>query len=93
MAQTDVALTEARDEAAQLTTVVESAVALFDRITDMLDANADDPDEIRAISATIKSQRESLARAVAENTPASEEPNPTPEPEPTPEPNPPVEPV
>jgi hypothetical protein len=73
MAQTDVALTEARDEAAQLTTVVASAVALFDRLADLFEGAADDPDEIRAIVATVRSQRESLAQAVAQHTPAEGE--------------------
>lgn len=70
MAQTDVALTEARDEVAQLGTVVEGVVTLLDRLSTMLEENADDPDEIRAIAASVRSQRESLAAAVVEHTPA-----------------------
>jgi hypothetical protein len=89
MAQTDVALTELRDEVAQNTSVIEGAVALFERLSTMLDANADDPDEIRTIAASLRNQRETLASAIVEHTPAEEPtPNPTPEPNPVPNPTP-----
>jgi hypothetical protein len=89
MAQTDVALTELRDEVAQNTSVIEGAVALFERLSTMLDANADDPDEIRTIAASLRNQRETRASAIVEHTPAEEPtPNPTPEPNPVPNPTP-----
>lgn len=82
MAQTDVALTELRDEVEQTRGTVASVVAFIDGLTAQLAEAADDPDEIRAITATLRSQRETLAGAIAAN--------PNPGENPLPEPNPPV---
>lgn len=81
MAQTDAALTELRDAVAAQGTVVEGIKTYIAGLASQLEANADDPDEIRAIAATVRSQSETLASAMIENTGSSEE-------DPTTEPNP-----
>jgi septal ring factor EnvC (AmiA/AmiB activator) len=89
MAASDIALTELRDEVAALGTTVESAIAFIDGLTAQLTEVADDPDEVRAVIASLRNQRETLAQAIA-TTPE----NPNPDVPPTPDPNaPPAEPV
>lgn len=69
MAQTDAALTELRDAVAAQTTVVESVKTFIAGLASQLEANADDPDEIRSIAATVRNQTETLSGAMVENTP------------------------
>jgi hypothetical protein len=73
MAASDIALTELRDEVAALGNTVTSAIAFIDGLADQLTEVADDPDEIRSVVASLRSQRETLAQAIAA-TP--ENPNP-----------------
>lgn len=53
-----------------LTTVDQSAIALLDELTGLVNANKNDPAALDSILAGINAQRDSLAAAVAANTPA-----------------------
>lgn len=70
-------LTDLKALVAENTTVVASAVTLLDSLADQLEAAAGDPAEVQAIVDQLRVDKDALAAAVSENTPAAE---PTPEP-------------
>src|SRR5438309_1709893 len=65
------------DLTAQVTTntsVIESAITLIQNIKALLDAAGTDPAKLAALSATLASEDDKLAAAVAANTPAAPAP-------------------
>lgn len=56
------------EEVAALTDVVASAVAVIDNLATQIEDAKDDPEEIAAIVADLRAQKDSLAAAVAANT-------------------------
>ena len=74
---------ELNTEVTNLTSVVDSAVALINGIADKIQAAVDandagDNSQLKSLSASVRAQADALAAAVAANTPT--EPEPTPEP-------------
>ncbi len=72
-----------QQQVAENTSLEQSAIQLIEGIADQLEEVKDDPEEISALTASLKSTATALAAAIAANTPA---PEPTPEPTPEPEP-------
>lgn len=68
---TDVAIEELRVQVARDKEVKTSAATLLRGLKGMLDANADDPAAIREIAASLGTESDALAAAVAESTPAA----------------------
>lgn len=64
-------LTPLQNEVANITTVVGSAVALINGFADRLAAEIEDPVAVQAIVDGMRAQADSLAAAVAANTPAA----------------------
>ena len=56
------------EEVAALTDVVASAVAVIDNLATQIEDAKDDPEEIAAIVADLRAQKDALAAAVAANT-------------------------
>lgn len=73
---------ELEAQVAESTTVSESAITLLNNLEDMLEQAGTDKTRLAAVVATIRDNKQRLADAVVENTPAA---NPTPAPEPTPD--------
>lgn len=69
--QTMADLTSLQDEVAQDTDVTNSAITLLNGLADRLEAALTDPAAVEAIVADLRTNRESLAAAVSENTPAA----------------------
>lgn len=65
----------------EMDTVAKGSAALLRKISQMMRDNAADPAAIRALADKLNSTEEELAAAVAENTPAAEEPPVEPAPE------------
>lgn len=62
------AIDELKAEIEPLTTVVTSAIALIEGMADRFEQVADDPEQVRAVVASIRSQSDALAAAVAAHT-------------------------
>lgn len=62
-------ISELKAEVERSTTVVGSTKALIQGLIDQLAQNADNPEEIRAITAQLRVNLDSLAAAVPANTP------------------------
>lgn len=73
-----------REDVQANTSATQAAATLLDQLAGRLEQAADDPDEIRAIAASVRANSQALGDAVTRNTPAQEptEP-PTPPTEPT----------
>ncbi|MDZ4776203.1 MAG: hypothetical protein SGJ23_05390 [Alphaproteobacteria bacterium] len=67
-------LNELRAEIAANTSATQSVVTLVNTLADRLDAVANDPVEIAAITAELRANNAEIAAAVTENTPAAEPP-------------------
>lgn len=64
-------LSRLQTEVSELTTVVASAVALLDGLSQALRDASADPAAVVAIADSIDAQKDALAAAVAQNTPAA----------------------
>jgi len=67
----DAAVAELQVEVDRNNTVDGSAVTLISGLADQIIAAANDPARVRALGATLKASTDSLAAAVAANTPAA----------------------
>lgn len=56
------------------TSATQSAATMLDTLADKLEAAADDPEEIRQLAASVRSNSQALADAVTRNTPSEEPP-------------------
>jgi hypothetical protein len=74
-------LTRLRDEVARDNEVNASAATLILRLAAEVEANKNDPEALQAFVDQLRSQNDTLAKSVAENTPHDPEP-PTPPTEP-----------
>lgn len=61
---------EIRTAVAELSTVGASAVALLERLADLVEANTHDPAALAAVIEAIREEKTKLAAAVSANTPA-----------------------
>lgn len=61
---------EIRTAVSELSTVGASAVALLERLADLVEANTHDPAALSAVIAAIREEKTKLAAAVSANTPA-----------------------
>jgi hypothetical protein len=73
-ADMDQALTDLAAEVTRDGDAVSSAVTLIQGIVAQLDAAAGDPAAVKALSASLKTQTDALAAAVAAGTPAAPPP-------------------
>ena len=62
------------DEVGPLTDVVTANNALLDRLADMLEEAAPDPQQVLDIAASIRAQRDSISEAIVRDTPAETPP-------------------
>lgn len=70
----DAAVAELTAEVERNNTVDGSAVALISGLADQILASANDPVAVRALATALKTSTDSLAAAVAANTPAAPTP-------------------
>lgn len=61
-----------REDVRANTSATQAAATLLDQLAGRLEQAADDPDEIRAIAASVRANSQSLGDAVTRNTPAEE---------------------
>lgn len=60
------------------TTVDGSAIVLLKKLADLIEAGQNNPTQLRALAAKLRGDNAALVAAVAANTPAEPEPEPTP---------------
>jgi chromosome segregation ATPase len=68
------AINELREEVAATRGDVQSAITLINGLADRLEQAADDPQEVRALVAELRAERQALGTAVAENPLPAEAP-------------------
>lgn len=82
-AETQAAIDELKAEVAPLTDDVTALIAAFDGVVAMLEEAGDDPVEIRAVAASVKTERDRIIAAALKGT-GTPVPPPPPPPEPEP---------
>lgn len=80
MANSQAVIDRAVQEIGEMSSAVDSAVALMDTLSQLVRDNIEDPTALSAALDAFDAKKDELAAAVARNTPAAEEPPPAEEP-------------
>lgn len=86
MASNQAIIDRAVAEIGEMSSAVDSAVALMDMLSQLVRDNIEDPTALAVALDAFDAKKDELAAAVARNTPSAEEPPPAPEPTPEPAP-------